>query len=110
MKYEWSDKIGNRSLQQLASAAEPYLADQATASDPRCGLVQPITVAEAEALAIALQQAWQVLQRSTAGTRLERRRVPGTARRPARAGRTASRQDGMVWTASDGARPRRAGQ
>lgn len=41
-------------LQTLHNAAEMYAADQSRATDERCGLVQPITVAEGNDLNAAL--------------------------------------------------------
>jgi hypothetical protein len=48
-------------LRALAEAAQEYAADQFGAPDPRCGLVQPVTVAQAEALNAALRRAWSLL-------------------------------------------------
>ena len=49
-------------LLRLANAVEAYRADQAGATDPRLGLVQPITVAEGEELDAALTVAWKELE------------------------------------------------
>lgn len=49
-------------LFRLAEAADLYAADQ-TGADPRVGLVQPVTVAEAERLNAALRMAWKILER-----------------------------------------------
>lgn len=49
-------------LTALAEAADVYAADQ-TGADPRVGLVQPVTVAEAERLNAALRVAWETLER-----------------------------------------------
>lgn len=49
-------------LAALAEAADVYAADQ-TGADPRVGLVQPVTVAEAEQLNAALRVAWKTLER-----------------------------------------------
>jgi hypothetical protein len=54
-------------LKRLAEAADAYAADQSTATDPRCGIVQPVTVEQAEALNQALQEAWALIK-PTAGT------------------------------------------
>lgn len=48
-------------LRALAMAADVLSADQAAATDPRCGLVQPVSVAECEELNAALRAAWLVL-------------------------------------------------
>jgi hypothetical protein len=45
-------------LARLLVAADAYTADQASAEDSRVGLVQPVTVAEAEALNAAVAAAW----------------------------------------------------
>ena len=50
-------------LVNLVDAAESYSADQSSAKDPRCGNVQPITVAEGLALSKALREAYEVLRR-----------------------------------------------
>ena len=44
-------------LRRLANAAEVYAADQSGATDARVGLVQPISVAEANELNAALRDA-----------------------------------------------------
>lgn len=49
--------------ERLEEAADLYAADQSRATDPRCGLVQPITVAEAEELNEAIRQARAALAR-----------------------------------------------
>jgi hypothetical protein len=51
-------------LEQLADAAELFSADQGRATDPRCGRVQPVTVAECEALNAALAAARECQQLS----------------------------------------------
>lgn len=51
-------------LAKLAYAADGYSADQSRATDPRCGLVQPVTVAEAELLNVALKESWDYLKRA----------------------------------------------
>ena len=43
-------------LRNLEEAAEAFSADQSGATDPRCGLVQPVSVAECEALNAALRE------------------------------------------------------
>jgi hypothetical protein len=48
-------------LRRLAWAADGYAADQSRATDPRCGLVQPVTVADGVELLAALREAWEVL-------------------------------------------------
>jgi hypothetical protein len=48
-------------LCRLACAADVYAAEQSTATDPRCGLVQPVTVADGVDLLAALREAWEVL-------------------------------------------------
>jgi hypothetical protein len=45
-------------LARLLVAADTYTADQTGAEDSRVGLVQPVTVAEAEALNAAVAAAW----------------------------------------------------
>jgi hypothetical protein len=49
-------------LEALKDAAEAYSADQSGADDPRCGLVQPITVAEGIALNEAMEKARKALE------------------------------------------------
>lgn len=48
-------------LAELHDAADVFVADQSGAPDPRCGLVQPVTVAECEALNAARRRAAAVL-------------------------------------------------
>jgi hypothetical protein len=48
-------------LRNLADAADAFRADQKYAKDPRCGLVQPITVEEGQALNDALDAAFSIL-------------------------------------------------
>jgi hypothetical protein len=48
-------------LEELVDAAEVYSADQSGATDLRCGLVQPVTVAEANELNRALTAARKIL-------------------------------------------------
>ena len=48
-------------LKRLAMIAEVYAADQSEAPDPRCGLVQPITIDDANNLNQALKNAWEIL-------------------------------------------------
>jgi hypothetical protein len=48
-------------LWRLAGAADVYATDQFTATDPRCGLVPPVTVADGLELIAALWEAWEVL-------------------------------------------------
>jgi len=50
-------------LIRLIDAAESYSADQGGATDRRCGLVQPITVAEGIELNDALTQAREIIER-----------------------------------------------
>lgn len=50
-------------LRRLANAAERFAADQSEATDTRCGLVQPVTVAECEELNAALAEAWPLVDR-----------------------------------------------
>jgi hypothetical protein len=62
------DLIGERDLlmrvlKRLYNAADPYAANQDGADDPRCGLMQPITVAEANELNNALEESYQILRR-----------------------------------------------
>ncbi len=54
-------------LMELGSAAEVYAADQSRATDQRCGLVQPVTVAEANELNAAILEARRVLEGNTDG-------------------------------------------
>jgi len=48
-------------LRRLAEAADVYAADQTGATDDRCGVVQPVSVSEAQALLDALSAAWGFL-------------------------------------------------
>ena len=48
-------------LAELSYAADAFAADQGGATDSRCGLVQPVTVAECEALNKALAKANVIL-------------------------------------------------
>jgi hypothetical protein len=48
-------------LARLESAADPFMADQSSAPDPRCGNVQPITVAEGIELTGAVRHARELL-------------------------------------------------
>lgn len=48
-------------LLRLTKAASAYTADQSGASDSRCGLVQPVTVEEAEELNEAVKEAWSFI-------------------------------------------------
>lgn len=45
-------------LKRVTRAASAYTADQSDAEDSRCGLVQPVTVEEAEELNEAVKEAW----------------------------------------------------
>lgn len=49
------------SLTEQRDALRTALSDQSRATDPRCGLVQPVTVKEAEALNVAVRKARAVL-------------------------------------------------
>lgn len=49
-------------LRRLYEAADVYAALQDSASDPRCGITQPITVADGEELIAALCDALEILQ------------------------------------------------
>lgn len=49
-------------LARLLDAADVYVADQSGATDERCGLVQPVSVEEANELARAVGEAWRVLR------------------------------------------------
>jgi len=51
-----------RILDRLANAAHVYSAVQFTARDPRCAVQQPVTVAEAEELNAALEEAFGLLE------------------------------------------------
>lgn len=51
-------------LRRLANAAEVYAADQSGVTDVRVGLVQPVSVAEANELNEALREAWQLIRSS----------------------------------------------
>jgi len=55
-----------KALARLANAADCYAASQVAATDARCGIVQPVTVAEAEELNAALTNAWAVLEEEEA--------------------------------------------
>lgn len=48
-------------LLRLESAADVFQADQSRATDPRCGLVQPVTVAQCQELNAAIRRAREVL-------------------------------------------------
>lgn len=48
-------------LTRLHNAADAFAADQSGARDERCGLVQPVSVAECEELNQALKVAWELL-------------------------------------------------
>lgn len=50
-----------RVLRDLVDAGEDLEADQSGATDPRCGLVQPITVEEGKAFSAALVEARKIL-------------------------------------------------
>jgi|GEM_PF-2247767 len=50
-------------LGQLHDSASEYAADQSGANDPRCGVVQPISVADGEALNDALRRAAALLEK-----------------------------------------------
>lgn len=52
-------------LAALEGAVDPFLASQDGATDPRCGLVQPVTVAECEALNQACANARAALAKAT---------------------------------------------
>jgi ABC-type thiamine transport system ATPase subunit len=54
-----------KSLMRLHEAADVFAADQSNARDERCGLVQPVTVAECEELNQALKVTWELLNQST---------------------------------------------
>ena len=54
--------LANR-LAQLYDAASPFGALQDKATDPRVGLTQPVTVAEAEALNDALQACKEFMEK-----------------------------------------------
>ena len=51
-------------LQLLVEAVDPFLADQGGAADSRCGLVQPVSVAECNELNEAVKAAWELLERT----------------------------------------------
>jgi hypothetical protein len=57
------DTAVRQALRELTDAAEAFIADQTGATDPRCGLTQPVTVAEAERLNRAYHGARTVLNR-----------------------------------------------
>ena len=57
------DKALKEALGQLHDSASEYAADQSGANDPRCGVVQPITVADGEALNDALRRAAALLEK-----------------------------------------------
>jgi hypothetical protein len=54
-----------KTLTRLHNAADAFAADQSDARDERCGLVQPVTVAECEELNQALKAAWELLNKPT---------------------------------------------
>jgi len=53
-----------KTLTRLHNAADAFAADQSDTRDERCGLVQPVTVAECEELNQALKAAWELLNQS----------------------------------------------
>lgn len=57
------NKALREALGQLHDSASEYGADQSGANDPRCGVVQPITVADGEALNDALRCAAALLEK-----------------------------------------------
>ncbi|WP_348720627.1 hypothetical protein [uncultured Alcanivorax sp.] len=57
------NKAQRELLGQLHDSASEYAADQSGANDPRCGVVQPITVADGEALNDALRRAAALLEK-----------------------------------------------
>lgn len=57
---EGDNKRLRAALVALAEAADVYAADQSGATDPRCGVQQPISVAEGEELLAALKAAWRI--------------------------------------------------
>lgn len=54
-------------MARLADAADAFLADQAGATHPLCGLVQPVTVAECEELTAAVEAARKAMAGGTTG-------------------------------------------
>lgn len=64
---EMADKLERtrKALRILASAADPFLADQSQATDERVALVQPVTVKEAEELNAAYREAREVLDETS---------------------------------------------
>lgn len=56
------ERVLMSALVRLESAAEIFMADQSRATDPRVGLVQPVSVAECDELSEAIRVARQVLR------------------------------------------------
>ena len=56
-----------RVLARLSAAAEPFAADQSNATDPRVGMVQPVTVAECEELNESLRAAMELIDEQKGG-------------------------------------------
>jgi hypothetical protein len=52
-----------KALADLHDAAGEYAADQSGATDPRCGITQPVTVEDAEALNHAINKAAALLEK-----------------------------------------------
>jgi len=54
-------------MKDLLDAIDPFLADQSGAKDPRCGLVQPVTVSECAILNVVVAKAWKYLEQHEEG-------------------------------------------
>ena len=50
-------------INDLLTAIDPFLADQEGATDPRCGLTQPVTVQECELLNETVRKAQRYLEK-----------------------------------------------
>lgn len=63
----WKARAGAAcaALRRLVAAASVFQAEQAGATDPRCGMQQPVTVAEADELNEAIREAEVALGKET---------------------------------------------
>ena len=60
--YEPSVATERALMNELLDAIDPFLADQSRATDSRCGLVQPVTVADCETLNTVVKRARKFLE------------------------------------------------
>lgn len=56
------DKEALTLMRELLDAIDPFLANQSGATDPRCGLVQPVTVQDCEELNAIVAKSWKYLE------------------------------------------------